>query len=124
MSNLVLYSIPAFLVLIGLELLWARRHPERKGYEPRDTAASLSMGIATSERGERMEAVVKRRRPAAVVHGHVHKGVPYGEIGAGQATLEDFGRGPVPVFNVALPVTKGITLLEWSGGALSPSGIK
>jgi sterol desaturase/sphingolipid hydroxylase (fatty acid hydroxylase superfamily) len=44
-SNLVLYSIPAFLVLIALEALWARRHPEHPGYERRDTVASLSMGI-------------------------------------------------------------------------------
>lgn len=46
MSNLVLYSIPAFLVLMALEVLWARRHPEIAGYERRDTVASLSMGIA------------------------------------------------------------------------------
>jgi len=44
-SNLVLYSIPAFLVLIALEVLWARRHPEHAGYERRDTVTSLSMGI-------------------------------------------------------------------------------
>jgi sterol desaturase/sphingolipid hydroxylase (fatty acid hydroxylase superfamily) len=44
-SNLVLYSIPAFLVLIALEALWARRHPEHPGYERRDTVASMSMGI-------------------------------------------------------------------------------
>ena len=46
MSNLVLYSIPAFIALIVLEVLWSRRHPEFVGYEPRDTAASLSMGMA------------------------------------------------------------------------------
>lgn len=46
MSNLVLYSIPAFFALIILEVLWAKRHPEAKGYELRDTAASLSMGLA------------------------------------------------------------------------------
>ena len=70
----------------------------------------------------RLEAVVKRRRPLAVVHGHVHKGIPYGEIGAGQASLEDFTAkpAPVPVFNVALPVTKRITLLEYGGGVLRP----
>ena len=45
MSNLVLYSIPAFLVLIALEHVWARRHPELPGYETRDTVASMSMGI-------------------------------------------------------------------------------
>ena len=70
----------------------------------------------------RLEAVVKRRHPVAVIHGHVHKGIPYGEIGAGQATLEDFAAktGPIPVYNVALPVTKGITLLEYSGGVFRP----
>ena len=31
---------------MALELVWARRHPEAKGYEPRDTFASLSMGLA------------------------------------------------------------------------------
>lgn len=48
MSNIVLYAIPAFLALLGLELWWARRHagdPAVIGYEPRDTVASLSMGI-------------------------------------------------------------------------------
>ena len=45
MSNLVLYSIPAFVVLVVLEALWARRHPEHVGYELRDTATSLSLGL-------------------------------------------------------------------------------
>lgn len=45
MSNLVLYSIPAFIVLMVLEIVWARRNPDRRGYELRDTTASLSMGI-------------------------------------------------------------------------------
>lgn len=45
-SNLVLYSIPAFFALIVLEVLWAKRHPEVVGYEARDTVASLSMGLA------------------------------------------------------------------------------
>lgn len=45
MSNLVLYSIPAFIVLMALEIMWARRNPDRRGYELRDTRASLSMGI-------------------------------------------------------------------------------
>jgi sterol desaturase/sphingolipid hydroxylase (fatty acid hydroxylase superfamily) len=43
-SNLVLYSIPAFVVLVLVELAWSRRHPEVRGYERRDTFASLSMG--------------------------------------------------------------------------------
>ena len=44
-SNLVLYSIPAFVALLLLELAWARRHPEVTGYQTRDTVASLSMGL-------------------------------------------------------------------------------
>ena len=45
MSNLVLYSIPAFVALILIEAAWARRHREYKGYENKDTLASLSMGL-------------------------------------------------------------------------------
>lgn len=45
MSNLVLYSIPAFIVLMALELAYARRHPQLKGYATKDTLASLSMGL-------------------------------------------------------------------------------
>lgn len=45
MSNLVLYSIPAFVVLVAIEILWAARHPEVTGYERRDTIASLSLGL-------------------------------------------------------------------------------
>jgi len=44
-SNLVLYSIPAFIVLVLLELAWSRNHPEVRGYETKDTFASLSMGL-------------------------------------------------------------------------------
>jgi sterol desaturase/sphingolipid hydroxylase (fatty acid hydroxylase superfamily) len=44
-SNLVLYSIPAFIALLLLELAWTRRTPEARGYERRDTFASLSMGL-------------------------------------------------------------------------------
>lgn len=39
------YSIPVFVVLIALEVLWARRHPESRGYERRDTVVSMSMGL-------------------------------------------------------------------------------
>jgi sterol desaturase/sphingolipid hydroxylase (fatty acid hydroxylase superfamily) len=44
-SNLVLYSIPAFIASVLIELAWARRHPEVTGYERKDTLASLSMGL-------------------------------------------------------------------------------
>lgn len=46
MSNLVLYSIPAFIVLIVLEAMWTRRtRQDVRGYETKDTFASLSMGV-------------------------------------------------------------------------------
>jgi len=49
-SNLLLYSIPGFLTLLVLELLWTRRRRKEEGggllgYERRDTFASLAMGI-------------------------------------------------------------------------------
>jgi len=49
-SNLLIFSIPGFLVLLLLELLWTRRRlreggREVLGYEKRDTFASLAMGI-------------------------------------------------------------------------------
>ena len=46
MSNLVLYSIPLFIIAMILEGTWTRRHAKAKGYEQRDTAASLTMGLA------------------------------------------------------------------------------
>ena len=49
MSNLLLYSIPGFLALLVLEVLWTRRLRREGrallGYEKRDTFASLAMGI-------------------------------------------------------------------------------
>src|SRR3990172_7232822 len=62
----------------------------------------------------RLEKVVLGRRPDLVVHGHVHKGIPFAEIRERQATLEAFGgdRRPVPVHNVAFPVTKAVTILN------------
>ena len=45
MSNLILYSIPAFVVLLLIEMMWARRHPEFVGYGRKDTYASLSLGL-------------------------------------------------------------------------------
>lgn len=45
MSNLVLYSIPVFLLAVALEVWWARRHPAATGYDARDAAASMTMGL-------------------------------------------------------------------------------
>jgi sterol desaturase/sphingolipid hydroxylase (fatty acid hydroxylase superfamily) len=52
-SNLLVFSIPGFLILLIVEVLWTRRRlrEERvaaaglRGYEKRDTFASLGMGI-------------------------------------------------------------------------------
>ncbi len=45
MSNLVLFSIPAFIIAMAIEIAWARKHPEVRGYERRDTVTSLSLGL-------------------------------------------------------------------------------
>lgn len=48
MSNILLYSIPAFVVLLLVELAWMNRHARERGligYEQRDTLASLSLGL-------------------------------------------------------------------------------
>ncbi len=56
MSNLILYATPAFLLLMALEILWARKRAGERppfssegiaGYELRDTAASLAMGLGS-----------------------------------------------------------------------------
>jgi sterol desaturase/sphingolipid hydroxylase (fatty acid hydroxylase superfamily) len=49
-SNLLIYSIPAFLTLLVLEMRWTRRRAgggatRLAGYETRDTLASLAMGV-------------------------------------------------------------------------------
>jgi len=49
MHELILYAIPAFVVLLALETLSFRLDPDRDdllGYDARDTATSLSMGVA------------------------------------------------------------------------------
>jgi len=43
--DLVLYAIPLFILAMVLEAMWTRRHPETRGYEKRDTAASITMGL-------------------------------------------------------------------------------
>ena len=47
-SNLILYAIPAFVIAVVVEALWARRHRDDdriRGYELRDSAASMTMGL-------------------------------------------------------------------------------
>lgn len=51
-SNLVLYAIPVFVLAVVAEALWARRRPvmadgiPARGYELRDSVASMSLGLA------------------------------------------------------------------------------
>jgi len=45
MSVIILYAIPAFIVLMLVEGLWLRHERGARGYERRDTASSLAMGI-------------------------------------------------------------------------------
>lgn len=53
MSTVIYYAVPAFLLTVLAEALWARRAQQRpasdgaplRGYETRDTLASLTMGI-------------------------------------------------------------------------------
>ncbi len=61
-----------------------------------------------------LEPVLARRRPTRVIHGHIHKGIPYATLGAVAGTLDAFvaGGGPVPVHNVAYPVRRAITSFD------------
>ena len=47
MDVLIAFAVPGFIALLALEARYEHRHPERarRGYESRDTAASLVMGL-------------------------------------------------------------------------------
>ena len=47
-----------------------------------------------------MEEVIAREKPDIVVHGHAHKGSPYGCVSG------------VPVYNVALPLNRGMVIVS------------
>lgn len=61
-----------------------------------------------------LEPVVLRRRPRAVIHGHIHKGIPYAELAPRRTSLDAFleETRPIPVHNVAYPVRRGIAILD------------
>ncbi|MGQ0797723.1 MAG: metallophosphoesterase family protein [Methanobacteriota archaeon] len=60
-----------------------------------------------------LEPVVLRRRPTLVVHGHIHKGIPYAEVGERRGGLDAYqGAARVPVHNVAYPVRRAISVLD------------
>ena len=62
-----------------------------------------------------LEPVLLRRRPALVIHGHIHKGIPFAELRGTRTTLESFDAGPaaVPVHNVAYPVRRSVSVFEF-----------
>ena len=62
-----------------------------------------------------MEPVLLRRRPTLVIHGHIHKGIPFAELRAPRQTLDAFTEptAAVPVHNVAYPVRRAISVFEF-----------
>lgn len=61
-----------------------------------------------------LEAVLLRRRPTMVLHGHIHKGIPYAELRGPRGSLDAFlaDDRPIPVHNVAYPVRRIISVIE------------
>lgn len=61
-----------------------------------------------------LEPVLVRRRPTLVLHGHIHKGIPFAELRSPRHTLDAFAENapPVPIHNVAYPVRKAISVFE------------
>ncbi|AKF03770.1 Sterol desaturase [Sandaracinus amylolyticus] len=45
MSTLIYYAIPAFIITVALEALYVRQRANVRGYETKDTFASLTMGV-------------------------------------------------------------------------------
>ena len=62
----------------------------------------------------KLEPMLLRHMPELVVHGHVHKGIPFAELRREQKSLEDFSlaRTSIPVYNVAYPAAHRITVVE------------
>jgi len=48
--NPVDFAVPAFVVLVLIEMLWARSRA-RDAYEPRDTLTSLGLGLGSTVAG-------------------------------------------------------------------------
>lgn len=64
----------------------------------------------------RLERAVKARRVDLVIHGHVHKGIPYAEIAPHQTRVDEADSARrTPVYNVAYPVTHNVTVLDVPG---------
>jgi len=50
LPNPVDFAVPAFVLMVALEMLWARRRAPEK-YEPRDTLTSLAFGLGSTVAG-------------------------------------------------------------------------
>jgi sterol desaturase/sphingolipid hydroxylase (fatty acid hydroxylase superfamily) len=50
LPNVVDYAVPGFVLLVTLEMLWAKRRAPEK-YEPRDTLTSLALGLGSTVAG-------------------------------------------------------------------------
>lgn len=63
---------------------------------------------------KKFEKVILERKPDIVIHGHSHRGIRFAELTRKQVSLLDFAEKPasIPVYNVALPVAKEITLID------------
>lgn len=61
-----------------------------------------------------LETVLLRRRPTLVIHGHIHKGIPFAELRPPRQTLDAYAdpSGTVGVHNVAYPVRRAISRFE------------
>ncbi len=61
-----------------------------------------------------LESILLRRRPTLVIHGHIHKGIPFAELRASMGRLEDFSAPAphVPVHNVAYPVRRALSTFD------------
>jgi Ca-activated chloride channel family protein len=58
-----------------------------------------------------MESVLLERPPDLVIHAHAHAGTRHAVLGGGQQRL-DRPEARVPVWNVSLPLCRGVTILE------------
>jgi hypothetical protein len=69
-----------------------------------------------------LEPVLLRRRPDLVIHGHIHRGIPFAELVEPRQSLDAFAApsSPIPVHNVAYPVRKSISILGVDGRPTPP----
>ena len=64
--DVVTLATPAFILLIILEMMLGKLDPKRASYEPRDTFASLTMGLGSQVFGAVTAGIVAATRRAAI----------------------------------------------------------